>query len=142
MLQAMLGLYPYAPLHLLIVDPHLPGWLPEISLRGLRVGNARLDLREYARRPGEVVLARDVLDYALQVQEAFARVAEFGSRLELDGQLAARFLERFRAVEAPERLVVAPEARDGAEAPKKKRGFWGRLFGRGDREPEVDARKK
>jgi hypothetical protein len=45
MLQAMLGLYPYAPLNLLLVDPHLPDWLPEITLRGLRVGEARADLR-------------------------------------------------------------------------------------------------
>ena len=28
LLQAMLGLYPYAPLHMLLVDPHLPAWLP------------------------------------------------------------------------------------------------------------------
>ncbi|HEY5610541.1 MAG TPA: glycogen debranching N-terminal domain-containing protein, partial [Thermoanaerobaculia bacterium] len=31
LLQAMLGLYPYAPLNLLLVDPHLPEWLPEIT---------------------------------------------------------------------------------------------------------------
>jgi glycogen debranching enzyme len=44
-LQAMLGLYPYAPLHTLVVDPHLPEWLPDLTLRGLRVGEARVDLR-------------------------------------------------------------------------------------------------
>ena len=32
MLQAMLGLYPYAPLNTLLIDPHLPEWLPEISV--------------------------------------------------------------------------------------------------------------
>jgi glycogen debranching enzyme len=45
LLQSMLGLYPYAPLNLLIVDPHLPDWLPEITLRGLRVGKAALTIR-------------------------------------------------------------------------------------------------
>src|SRR6185295_530295 len=38
LLQGMLGLYPYAPLKLLVLDPHLPEWLPEITLRDLRVG--------------------------------------------------------------------------------------------------------
>jgi glycogen debranching enzyme len=52
MVQAMLGLYPYAPLRLLLVDPHLPEWLPEIRLEGLRVGKARLDLRFFRTRSG------------------------------------------------------------------------------------------
>ncbi|HWW74734.1 MAG TPA: hypothetical protein VNZ44_05010, partial [Pyrinomonadaceae bacterium] len=45
LLQSLVGLYPYAPLDLLLVDPHLPRWLPEITLRGLRVGAARADIR-------------------------------------------------------------------------------------------------
>ena len=45
LLQAMLGLYPYAPLNLLVVDPHLPEWLPEITIRGLRVGKANVTIR-------------------------------------------------------------------------------------------------
>ena len=40
MLQALLGLFPYAPLNALVLDPHLPPWLPEIELHGLRVGKA------------------------------------------------------------------------------------------------------
>ena len=44
LLQAMLGLYPYAPLNMLVVDPHLPDWLPEITLRGLRVGAATVTI--------------------------------------------------------------------------------------------------
>ena len=51
LLQAMLGLYPYAPLKMLIVDPHLPEWLPEITLRDLRVGKARVTIR-FRRRSG------------------------------------------------------------------------------------------
>jgi glycogen debranching enzyme len=45
MLQAILGLYPYAPLHMLLVDPHLPDWLPEITLENLHVGPATVDIR-------------------------------------------------------------------------------------------------
>lgn len=52
LLQAMLGLYPYAPLKMLVVDPHLPEWLPEITLRDLRVGRARVTLRFTRRRDG------------------------------------------------------------------------------------------
>lgn len=50
--QAMLGLYPYAPLKLLVVDPHLPEWLPELTVRGLRVGQATATIRFYRRDDG------------------------------------------------------------------------------------------
>jgi len=40
----------------------------------------------------------------------------------------------------PPQLIVAPDAGDSSEQPKKKRGFWGRIFGRGD--GEVEAAKK
>jgi glycogen debranching enzyme len=45
LLQAILGLQADAPNHCLSVDPQLPPWVPEITLRGLAVGQARLDLR-------------------------------------------------------------------------------------------------
>lgn len=45
MLQAMLGIYPYASAHLLFVDPYLPEWLPEITVEQLRVGKATVTLR-------------------------------------------------------------------------------------------------
>jgi CBS domain-containing protein len=37
----------------------------QVDRRGVRLRSARLDLREVARRPGEVLLARDVLDHQL-----------------------------------------------------------------------------
>jgi hypothetical protein len=43
--QSMLGLLPLAPVETLIVDPILPTWMPEIVVRGLRVGRARVSLR-------------------------------------------------------------------------------------------------
>jgi glycogen debranching enzyme len=52
LLQAMLGLYPYAPLRLLFVDPHLPDWLPEITLANLHVGNAVVAIRFFRERDG------------------------------------------------------------------------------------------
>ena len=45
MLQAMLGIYPFAPLRLLLVDPALPAWLPELTVSNLHVGEGVVDLR-------------------------------------------------------------------------------------------------
>ncbi|MEP0546494.1 MAG: glycogen debranching N-terminal domain-containing protein [Rhodothermales bacterium] len=50
--QALLGIYPYAPLHLLVVDPHLPEWLPELTVRGLRVGPATATIRFFRKDDG------------------------------------------------------------------------------------------
>jgi glycogen debranching enzyme len=45
-LQVMLGLYPFAPAGVLgLVRPRLPAWLPTVTLRGLRVGQATITLR-------------------------------------------------------------------------------------------------
>ena len=59
LLQAMLGLQPVAPMSLLVIDPVLPEWLPEVVLEGLRVGAATATLR-FWREPdgashGEIV---------------------------------------------------------------------------------------
>jgi glycogen debranching enzyme len=45
LLQAILGLQADAPNHRLNIDPQLPRWLPDVTLRGLAVGQATLDLR-------------------------------------------------------------------------------------------------
>jgi glycogen debranching enzyme len=45
MLSAMLGIFPWAPYKLLLLDPHLPQWLPEISITNLHVGKAVVSLR-------------------------------------------------------------------------------------------------
>ena len=45
LLQAILGLQADAPNNRLNIDPDLPQWLPEITLRQIAVGNARVDLR-------------------------------------------------------------------------------------------------
>ena len=45
LLHTILGLQPVAPLHLLVVDPVLPSWLPEVIVRDLRLGGATATLR-------------------------------------------------------------------------------------------------
>ena len=45
LLQALLGLRADAPQGRLYVDPYLPRWLPDVTLRGLVVGSSRVDLR-------------------------------------------------------------------------------------------------
>lgn len=52
MIQALLGLFPYAPLHALFIDPHLPEWLPELRLKNLQVGSATVDLSFQRRDDG------------------------------------------------------------------------------------------
>ncbi len=59
-LQAILGIYPYAPRHALLLDPRLPGWLPEVTLQKLRVGDAHVSLRFYRKEDG--MTDYDVLD--------------------------------------------------------------------------------
>ena len=51
-LQAMLGLYPFAPTNLLLLDPQLPDWLPEIFVRNLHVGKAVVSIHFYRKGNG------------------------------------------------------------------------------------------
>jgi len=44
-IQSLLGLLPLAAANTLVVDPLLPEWIPELILRDLRVGGARVTLR-------------------------------------------------------------------------------------------------
>jgi len=48
-MQAILGIYPYAPMNILFLDPHLPDWLPTITLRNLHVGKATVDIGFYRK---------------------------------------------------------------------------------------------
>ncbi|MEX2282831.1 MAG: hypothetical protein WEE89_10155 [Gemmatimonadota bacterium] len=67
MVQCLLGLAPFAPLKLLAVDPILPDWLPEISVNGIRLGDATLSLRFQRDRHGES-------HFEITAQEGTARV--------------------------------------------------------------------
>ena len=84
LLQTMLGVYPYAPLNLLLVDPHLPVWLPEITVRNLHVGAAVIDLRFYRTKSGDSDY--DVLDqrgslHVVRQPSPWSLTASFGERL-------------------------------------------------------------
>jgi glycogen debranching enzyme len=64
--QAMLGFIPDAPRDRLYVDPDLPAWLPELTIRDLRIGRHRLDLR--FSRDGEVTAFEVLKGDALVVE--------------------------------------------------------------------------
>jgi hypothetical protein len=53
LLQTLLGLRAAAPLKLLAVDPALPAWLPDVTVRNLRVGRASVSLRFWRDRSGD-----------------------------------------------------------------------------------------
>jgi glycogen debranching enzyme len=51
-IQALLGMRAIAPLGLLLIDPHLPPWLPDLQLDGVRVGRGSVDLAFWRTRTG------------------------------------------------------------------------------------------
>ena len=53
LVQTLLGMRPVAALQMLAVDPVLPPWLPEITLKGLRVGGAKVTLRFWRGGDGD-----------------------------------------------------------------------------------------
>jgi len=52
-LQALTGVYGYAPANVLILDPHLPDWLPDITIERLRVGKATVSLQFFRTSDGK-----------------------------------------------------------------------------------------
>jgi glycogen debranching enzyme len=53
LMQTLLGLRAVAPLKLLAVDPVAPPWLPDVTVRNLRVGDASVSLRFWLDRSGD-----------------------------------------------------------------------------------------
>jgi glycogen debranching enzyme len=81
--QAMLGVYPFAPMKTLLLDPELPDWLPQITLRNLHVGKAVASIRFY--RKGKQTHF-DVLDkrgrlHILRQPSPWSLTASFGERI-------------------------------------------------------------
>ena len=68
LLQAILGIRADAPAGRLYVAPELPRWLPEISLRDLHVGRARVDIR-FWREGDRSRWVADVREGTIAVQE-------------------------------------------------------------------------
>jgi glycogen debranching enzyme len=53
LLHTILGLQPVARLDLLVADPVLPTWMPEVRLKGLRVGGATATIRFWRDKRGK-----------------------------------------------------------------------------------------
>jgi glycogen debranching enzyme len=51
-IQSLLGLVPWAPAGVLLVDPALPEWLPDVTIERLRVGESEVSLRFVRQRSG------------------------------------------------------------------------------------------
>ena len=106
-----------------------------VDRRSVALRTARVDLRDYVRRPGEVLLARDVLDHQLVdvdgvqvIRAADLYLAPVGEHTLLVGvdvsiQSLLRRLgpRRFRWVPTPDRVIdwdaVAPFGADSTDGP-------------------------
>ncbi len=111
-LQVMLGLYPFAPAGVLgLVRPRLPTWLSEVTLRGLRVGEATVDIR--FERDADGTAHHDVLeqDGSLLVLEVPPPDAVSGD----DGMLAR--LLGWALDHAPGRTAAALRIATGDDQP-------------------------
>lgn len=61
LVQTLLGIYPFAPAHVLaLVRPRLPEWLPIVTIRNLRIGKATISIRFERQRDGSTMF--DVID--------------------------------------------------------------------------------
>ena len=74
LLQAMLGFQPDAPNKMLYFDPALPDWMPELTVRDLRIGSLTFDIRfartgnatefEVIRGPKAAVVRRTMAEWS------------------------------------------------------------------------------
>jgi CBS domain-containing protein len=110
-----------------------------VEHRKITLRTARLDLRDYVQRPGEVLLARDVLDHQLVdidgvqvIRAADLYLAPVADRIRLVGvdvsvQSLLRRLgpKRWRARPTPDKVIdwdaVAPFGEESTEAPSTVR---------------------
>ncbi len=82
-MQAILGVYPFAATNMLLLDPHLPEWLPEITIRNLHVGKAVTSIRFYRKEREthfDVVEKRGKL-HVLRQPSPWSLTAGLGERL-------------------------------------------------------------
>jgi len=89
LLQAMLGFQPDAPNKILYVDPALPDWMPELTVRDLRVASLTFDIRfaqkgkvtefEVTRGPKDAVVRRPMMDWAAALCKHSIRANEIAA---------------------------------------------------------------
>jgi glycogen debranching enzyme len=83
-MQAVVGLYPYAPLKVLFLDPWLPDWLPEVTVENLRVGDARITLRFQRTSEGRTEYKIEELEgelHVLRQPSPWSLTADWGERV-------------------------------------------------------------
>lgn len=83
-LQALLGLYPYAPLNVLFLDPWLPEWLPEVSVERMQVGKARITLQFKRNKKGETdyeVTSSEGELHVIRQPSPWSLTADWGERV-------------------------------------------------------------
>ncbi|HEX6534017.1 MAG TPA: glycogen debranching N-terminal domain-containing protein [Gemmatimonadaceae bacterium] len=92
LVQTLLGLQPVAALDLLVIDPVLPAWMPEVIVRDLRLGGATATLRFHRDADGathcDVLEKRGTL-HVLRQPPPESLTAGIGDRF---GALAERLL--------------------------------------------------
>jgi glycogen debranching enzyme len=111
LVQVMLGLYPFAPLHMLsLVRPQLPAWLPELTLRNLRVGRATVDVRFTRRSDGSAT-------HKVLRKDGTLLIVPSGPPVDVSGRPRpwTEALERAAMERAPGRLVRAARIALGLE---------------------------
>lgn len=85
MMQALLGLYPFAPLRVLFLDPHLPDWLPEITVEDLCIGNAMVTLQFKRNQAGDTdykVLQNEGDLHVIRQPSPWSLTADWGERVQ------------------------------------------------------------
>ena len=107
--QVMLGLYPFAPLRVLaIVRPRLPVWLPELTIRRLRVGTATVDLAFRRRDDGAAT-------WRVEQRRGSLLVVGAGAPNDVGGGTLAEALEYAVLRRAPGRIARAARIGLGIE---------------------------
>jgi len=83
-MQALLGIFPYAPLNVLLLDPHLPEWLPELTLESLKVGKATISMQFTRDKDGRTsyrVTDLKGLLHVIRQPSPWSLTADFGERV-------------------------------------------------------------
>lgn len=91
LVQALCGIYPYAPLKMLVVDPDLPPWLPELTIRDLRVGDAKVTIHFARQSDGKT-------DYRIENMEGTLRVLRQQSPWSLTATPGRRLVDAFSSL--------------------------------------------
>jgi glycogen debranching enzyme len=103
LLQAMLGFQPDAPNKILYVDPVLPDWMPQLTVRDLRIASLTFDIRftrkgevtefEVTQGPKDAVVRRAMTEWAKGLRKD--RGAEPANEIDLQsGPLGRSFPKR------------------------------------------------